>query len=386
MIVLEFKLKGKSPQFAAVDAAIRTTQFIRNKSIRYWMDNEGVGRKELMRHNTALRGEFDWCKALNAHACQAAVDRAWFSISRFYTNCKNNSKKKGYPKFKKNVRSVEYKTSGWNLSEDRKHITFSDGNSIGRLKLIGTRDLFFYQLDQIKRVKIVRRADGYYAQFSVAVEVAQPLPPIGQSIGLDLGLKWFVATSESEVVECPKFYRRSEQQLSRSNRKKSVKFRKGQKQSANYIKARKRYARKHLRVSRQREEWVKRLAYCVIQSNDLIAYEDLNVKGLVRNHHLSKSISDAAWSRFRYWLEYFAIKYGRRVEAVAPQFTSQDCSNCGHRLKKSLSTRTHACTACGYVQDRDVNAAINILNKVPGGTRKLCTLREIRPLACLAQA
>jgi putative transposase len=145
MIVLEFKLKGKASQFVAVDNAIRTIQFIRNKTIRYWLDNKGVGRKQLMRNNTALRAEFSWCKALNAHACQAAVDRAWFSINRFYANCKKQVKgKKGYPKFKKNVRSVEYKTSGWTLSDGRRHITFTDGNGIGRLKLIGTRDLNFY--------------------------------------------------------------------------------------------------------------------------------------------------------------------------------------------------------------------------------------------------
>ena len=137
---------------------------------------------------------------------------------------------------------------------------------------------------------------------------------------------------------------------------------KGQPQSKNYHKARVRYARKHLKVSRQREEYCKRVAYSVIQSNDLVAYEDLNVRGMIKNRKLAKSISDAGWSRFRQWLEYFGDKYGKGTVAVPPHYTSQICSNCGVKVQKSLSTRTHVCQ-CGYTEDRDVNAAINILQK-----------------------
>ncbi|MGC9524017.1 MAG: RNA-guided endonuclease InsQ/TnpB family protein [Limnospira sp.] len=167
------------------------------------------------------------------------------------------------------------------------------------------------------------------------------------------------------------------------------KYRKGAKpQSRNYHKARNRYARKHLRVSRQRNEWAKSIAYCVIQSNDLVAYEDLNVKGLVRHRHLAKSISDAGWSTFRCWLEYFGRKYGKVTVAVPPHYTSQDCSNCGQRVKKALSVRTHHCPHCGYEADRDVNAAINILHfglRTVGHTGTY-TLGEIGPLAGLEQS
>jgi len=99
----------------------------------------------------------------------------------------------------------------------------------------------------------------------------------------------------------------------------------------------------------------------VIQSNDLVAYEDLNVKGMVKNQRLAKSINDAAWSNFRQWLEYFGFKYGKATIAVPPRNTSQNCSSCGKKVQKSLSTRTHICPDCGYVEDRDINAAINIL-------------------------
>ena len=104
----------------------------------------------------------------------------------------------------------------------------------------------------------------------------------------------------------------------------------------------------------------KRVARCVIQSNDLVAYEDLRIKNLVKNHCLAKSINDAGWFQFRKWLEHFGLKNGRITVAVNPAYTSQQCSNCGTLIKKSLSTRTHICE-CGFVLDRDWNAAINIL-------------------------
>ncbi len=126
-------------------------------------------------------------------------------------------------------------------------------------------------------------------------------------------------------------------------------------------KARQRYAKKHLRVNRQRNEHSKRLGRCVCKLNSLVAYEDLNVKGMLRNHCLAKAINDASWSTFRRWLEYFAKKFGTTVVAVNPRLTSQKCSDCGIIVKKSLSTRTHRCE-CGCEFQRDTNAAINILN------------------------
>lgn len=153
ILVLEFKAKGKTTQYAAINEAIRTAQFVRNKCIRFWMDNRSVGQKEVYRYNTALRGEHSFVKDLNSHACQVGVERAYSAIARFYDNCKKQILgQKGYPKFKKNNRSVEYKTSGWKLSQTRKQITFTDKKGIGRLKLKGTWDLNFYQLDRIKRV------------------------------------------------------------------------------------------------------------------------------------------------------------------------------------------------------------------------------------------
>lgn len=385
MFVLEFKARVKPSQASTIDEAIRTAQFVRNKAPRYWMDNRGVNKYDLNKLCKELAEEFPFAKKLNSMARQASAERAWSSISRFFDNCKKGVKPAGFPKFKKNVRSVEYKTSGWKLL-GLKRIKFTDGFGIGELRLIGTYDLAHYDEALIKRVRLVRRADGYYVQFCIQADGQIQTEPSQKTVGIDLGLNYFIATSDGNVVPAPKFYRRSEKQLNRANRQKSKKFRKGAKpQSKNYQKARIRYARKHLRVSRQRTEFVKRIALRLCQSNDLIAYEDLKVKNMVRNRRLAKSISDAGWSTFCRWLEYFGKKYGKVTVAVPPHYTSQNCSSCGELVQKVISVRTHVCPHCGYVDDRDVNAAINILQigLRTAGHAETSTLGEIAPLAGL---
>jgi len=360
MFVIEYKVKASKTQYSAIDEAIRTVQFVRNKCVRYWMDNKGVGKYDLSKLCKQLADEFDFAKKLNSQARQASSERAWSAINRFYKNCKAGVKgKKGYPKFQKNNRSVEYKTTGWKLDPNtKKHITFTDKNNIGRLKLVGSRDIYFYSPDQIKRVRLVRRADGYYCQFCINVDVKEEHEPTKQIIGLDVGLRDFYSDSEGHKEPNPRFLRKGEQELKRHQRLVSRK----QKGSNNREKARQKLAKKHLKISRQRREHAMRLARCVAQSNDLIAYEDLQVRNLVKNHNLAKSISDVGWYQFRVWLEYFAQKFGKVTVAVPPHYTSQECSSCGRIVKKSLSTRTHTCK-CGCQLDRDENAAINILKK-----------------------
>ncbi|MDJ0539449.1 MAG: transposase, partial [Microcystis sp. M53603_WE2] len=122
-------------------------------------------------------------------------------------------------------------------------------------------------------------------------------------------------------------------------------------------------ARLHLKVSRQRKDKAIKDALALVQSNDLVVYEALKVRNLVKNRKLAKSISDASWYQFTEWLNYFAKIYRIVCVAVPPHFTTQDCSVCGTRVQKSLSTRTHQCPNCKTVLDRDHNAAINILKK-----------------------
>jgi len=359
MIVLEFKLKGKPQQHRVIDNMIRTAQFIRNKALRYWMDNQNVKLSDLYKQCAVLAKEFEWAGKLNSMARQASAERALIAIQRFFANCKANKPgKKGYPQFKKFTRSVEYKTSGWKISSDKKHLTFTDGFAAGTFKLVGSRDLHFYAPDEIKRVRVIRRADGYYAQFCISVERVEEVIPTGKAVGLDVGLNHFLTDSTGETIPNSRHLRKSEKALKRSQGRVSSK----KKGSANRKKAINRLGRKHLKVSRQRKDFAIKTALCVVKSSDFVAYENLQVKNMVKNHKLAKSISDVAWSQFAEWLQYLGNVYGKTVVAVAPQYTSQDCSNCGNTVKKSLSVRTHVC-GCGTVLDRDHNAALNILAK-----------------------
>ncbi|GET43016.1 RNA-guided endonuclease InsQ/TnpB family protein [Microseira wollei] len=366
MLVLEYKVKAKPSQLRAIDEAVRTVQFIRNKCVRFWMDSSSkdkVNGFALNKYSTQLREEFSFVSDLNSMAVQASAERAWCSISRFYCNCKAKKVgKKGYPRFQKDNRSVEYKTSGWKLHPTGRRIAFTDKKGIGDVKLLGKWDVHLHPIKAIKRVRLVRKADGYYCQFCIDVNNSELLEPTGNAIGLDVGIEHFYTDSNGHHEPNPKFLRKAESSIKRVQRKIYTK----KKGSANRIKARKRYAKKHLRVSRQRQEHALKTARCVCQSNDLIVYEDLKVSNMVKNHKLAKAISDVSWRLFREYLEYFASKFGRKVVAVKPHYTSQKCSNCGSTVSKPLSERTHRCS-CGCVLQRDHNAAINILNLATRG-------------------
>ncbi|MGJ5675937.1 MAG: RNA-guided endonuclease InsQ/TnpB family protein [Nostochopsis sp.] len=358
--MLEYKAVVKSSQAKSIDEAVRTSQFVRNKVLRYWMDNRGIGKKELYQYNTQLRSEYEFVRNLSSHACQASVENVERAINRFFANCKaKKSGKKGYPKFKKNSRSVEYKQQSWKLHPSKRRITFTDKKGIGELKLLGKWDIHTYPVELIKRVRIVRRADGYYVQFCVKVDSQQDAPVTTSEIGIDVGLEYFYSDSNGNHEENPRYLRKAEKDIKRVQRK----IYKKKKGSSGRRKARGIYARKHLKVTRQRNEHALRMARNLCLANAKVVLEDLNISGLVRNHKLAKSITDASWYNFRALLEYFGQKFGREIIAVPPHFTSQECSNCGARVQKSLSTRTHSCPHCGYVEQRDVNAAKVILSR-----------------------
>jgi putative transposase len=359
MIILEFKAYGKESQLSAIDEALRTVQFIRNKALRFWMDGLGKTQYDLNKYCAVLAKEFPFAAELNSMARQASAERAWSAISRFYANCKKKvSGKKGYPRFQKDNRSVEYKSTGWSLADDRKSITFTDGKKIGRLKLKGTRDLRFYDPGLIKRVRLVKRADGYYVQFSIKVDRTESIEPSGRAIGLDVGLTDFYTDSNGETVQNPRFLRKGERKVKQAQRRVSKRV----KGSANRRKARLILGKRHLKISRQRKDHAIKLARCVITSNDVVVYEDLRIKNMVKNHCLAKSINDASWYQFRVWLEYFGRVFGKITVAVLAAGTSQECPDCSAVVKKTLSTRTHACL-CGCVMPRDHASGRVILSR-----------------------
>ncbi|EFH84978.1 RNA-guided endonuclease InsQ/TnpB family protein [Ktedonobacter racemifer] len=359
MLIYEYKLDGTKAQYAAIDEAIRSVQFIRNTCLRLWMDDHAT-RNDLQLYCAVLAKEHPFVFSLNSQARQASADRAWSAIVRFYDNCKAKKPgKKSYPRFQHDNRSVEYKTTGWKLDPDGKHITLTDGCGIGRLRLIGSRDLATRPIPAITRVRLIRRADGYYCQFAIVAERHIEHVPTGKQVGIDVGLKAFFTDSEGNTVENPRHYRKAETRLTRLQHRLSRK----QKKSKNRKKARQAVAYAHLKVQRQREDFARKQANALVTSHDLIAFEELQIRNMVKNRHLAKSIHDAGWGQFLLWVKYYAAIHTIPVIAVFPHYTSQECSACGTLVKKTLSVRTHVCTGCGVVLDRDHNAALNILQK-----------------------
>jgi putative transposase len=203
----------------------------------------------------------------------------------------------------------------------------------------------------------------------------EPLPRTGQETGIDVGLKVFLVTAEGDTVENPRHYRQAERELKKAQRRVSRR----QKGSKRRRKAVKVLAKKHQTVKRQRHDFHHKTALTLVRQYDVIYLEDLQISNLSRRpkakpdgkggyeHNgaahkagLNKSIQDAGWYSFRQILTFKAACAGKRVVAVPPAYTSQDCSACGERVEKSLSVRTHICPTCGLILDRDENAARNI--------------------------
>jgi len=297
MLVYEYKLDGTQQQYAAIDKAIRVCQFIRNKCLRLWMDEYGISKNDLQCYCAVLAKEYLFASPLNAQARQTSADRAWSAIQRFYDNCHEQKPgKKGYPQFQHDNRSVEYKTTGWKLDPAGKHIVFTDGCGIGRLRLVGNKKqkIATFPIKQMKRVRLVKRADGYYVQFAVQAERKVEHVATGAQVGIDVGLKEFYTDSNGSTIANPRFLRKAEKKVKRFHRQLS----RTQKKSANRIKARQKLGKAYLKVSRQREDFARKTANALVTSHDLIAYEDLKIANFVKNHTLAKSISDAAWGRF----------------------------------------------------------------------------------------
>jgi putative transposase len=174
----------------------------------------------------------------------------------------------------------------------------------------------------------------------------------------------FLITAEGETIENPRHYRKAEEQLAKAQKRVSRR-KKGSKRRRKAVAL---LQRKHQQVKRQRTDCHHKTALALVRQYDVIHPEDLRVVNMVPNPRLAKSISDAGWTAFRTTLAGKAVYAGRRVAAVPPAFTSQECSGCGERVPKSLSVRTHICPSCGLVMNRDGNAALNILRAGASGS------------------
>jgi putative transposase len=196
---------------------------------------------------------------------------------------------------------------------------------------------------------------------------------------LDLGIEHFTTDSDGKQIENPHHLKKPLKRLKRRQKKLSKK----EKYSENRNKQRIRVASLHERVTSQRDDFLHKLSRYYVESYELIAIEDLNIRGMVRNHKLSSSISEVAWNKFAEMLSYKAENAGRIVVKVDPRNTSQRCSRCGRIVKKSLAVRTHRCPSCGLELHRDYNSARDILKlgleKLPQGLREFKPV-ELEPL------
>ncbi len=209
-----------------------------------------------------------------------------------------------------------------------------------------------------KFARVVKRPSGWYLQCICETE-PQPLPRCENAVGLDMGTRYLVADSHGQIIENPKHAKKSARALARAQRK-LAKCKKG---SHRRKKAKHLVARIHERIANQRKDTLHKASHHYVKYYQTIAIEDLKPANMGRNHCLAFSIADASWGMLRQFLENKAESAGRQVIAVAPHYTSQKCSQCGEYVQKSLSVRTHVCPLCGYLADRDENAARNILQR-----------------------
>jgi putative transposase len=287
-------------------------------------------------------------------ACQDArrAYRNWFD-SR---SGRRKGRRVGRPRFrsKHGRQSIRLTRNGFALRRTRLYVA-----KVGEVRVRWSRALPSVP----SSVTVIREPDGrFYASFVVQRDPT-PLPPVARAAGIDLGLAWFAVVAASdgtaEAVANPRYLRTAQRRLARAQRSLSRK----QKGSANRAKARVRVATAHRKVRDRRADHHHKLALRLIRENQVVAVEDLCVAGLGRTR-LAKSIHDAGWATLLVrLLEHKAAQHGRRVVKISRwEPTSQTCSACGHRDgPKPLSIRAWACQACGVVQDRDANAARNIL-------------------------
>ena len=289
------------------------------------------------------------------------VDRAF---DGFFRRIKAKNGKAGFPRYKGQNRydSITYPQFANGCRLDAKGLRLG---KIGCLRIVQHRPLE----GTPKTCTITHTATGkWFASISCDLPARLSAVPAqagapektdaGSAVGIDVGLNSFAVTSNNEKVDNPRFFRKEEKALKKAQRKwDKVKKTK----SSTKEKRRKVIARVHERIRNKRHNFVHQEARKLVNQHGFITVEKLDVQEMQQNRRLSKSISDAAWSLFRHCLEYKAEEAGIGFKAVKPEYTTQDCSKCGHREKKTLSQRVHHCKKCGYTTDRDHNAAINIL-------------------------
>jgi putative transposase len=352
----QYKLRLNKKFLAAAQAELEHNHQLYNAALAeriecYKRTGKGLNFIEQSKHLTEAR-TLPEVKAHLRSIQQNTLKRLDLAYSAFFRRIKNGEAQAGFPRFKGRDRFHSFAQTiesvrGCPLKGDKLTVP---GVGSCRVRLSHPME------GKVKQLMITRRADGWYALLVCECALPEPLAKTGTSVGIDVGLENFATLSTGEVVDNPRYLRKAEQALKAQQRQVSRKKRR----SANRRKAVALLGKKHLKVRRQRIDFFHKTSNAIVKKFDAIAVEDLNIKGLVKNHHLAKSISDASWANFIKILSFKAENAGRRFVKVPAAYTSQDCYECGERVKKSLGVREHRCLACGYIVHRDLNAALNI--------------------------
>ena len=303
-------------------------------------------------------------KEIYSQVLQNVLLRLDDAFKKFFDRVKSGEKP-GYPRFKGRgwYDSFTYPQSGFSLSDNRK------GNQKLRLSKIGKVTVRLHRAikGNIKTCMIKRELDKWHVCFACETK-PEILPKTYKDAGIDVGIEKFAALSDGALIKNPQFLRESEAKLKYEQRKLSRK----KKGSNSRKKQKHKLAKLHCKIKNRRNNFLHIESRKLVRSYDVIVFEDLRIKNMVKNHYLAKSISDASWAKFIKYVSYKAESAGKKVIFVNPRNTSQICSNCGAMVKKSLSVRVHKCP-CGLEIDRDINAAINILRAgtAPGGATAL---------------
>ncbi len=307
-----------------------------------------------------LKNTFVEYKGIHSQVLQDVAQR----VNRAYKNFfrRNNEKKQGkrqkagFPRLKGKgqYKSLTYPQSGFLILENG-HLELS---KIGIIRMFQHREI----MGEIKTLSISTDKTGkWYASFSVEENNLDFQPELTMNVvGIDAGLSHLTTMSDGTVIDPPKFLRKGEKIIKRAQKNLSRK----KKGSKNRKKAKKILSKQHQKVKNQREDFAQKLSNRIVKNNDFIVFENLNTAGMMKNHHLAKSIADASWNTLVQYTTYKAESAGKEVVLVDPRNTSKTCSSCGCKKKSlKLSERIFHCDSCGFEIDRDLNASINILNR-----------------------
>jgi len=351
-----YRLYPTKSQRRILERQLEICRHLYNDTLAYrkdaWeKDNRQIGRFETQNRLPQLKVEHPEYKEVHSLTLQNVVLRVELAFKAFFRRVKAGEMP-GYPRFKGRGRydSITYPQSGFGVKDGKLHLS-----KIGDIKI----KLHRLIEGKIKTCTIRRMPTGkWFACFSVDMEEVV-LPPWkdGAVVGVDVGLESFATLSNGEKIANPRFFRQEEKELAKAQRKLS----KAPKGTLERKKAIKVVGRIHERISNKRTDFANKVSHQLVDRYGVIIFEDLDIKSMMQNHHLAKSIGDAAWSMLVKSTQSKAAYAGSKVVLVDPRQTSQMCSRCGMIVKKDLSERTHRCPECGLSMDRDLNAAINIL-------------------------